>query len=95
LKNRNKAMAVLRSRLLEVETRKQREQIDSSRRTQVGSGDRAEKIRTYNFPQDRMTDHRPPYTRHNLPILLDGDVDDVIDALEEWDENNGLEAALA
>jgi peptide chain release factor 1 len=94
LKNRNKAMAVLRSRLLDVEQRKQREQIDTSRRTQVGSGDRAEKIRTYNFPQDRMTDHRPPYTRHGLPSLLDGDIDDVIDALEEWEEAAKLEAQL-
>jgi len=95
LKNRNKAMAVLRARLLDVEQRKRREEIDSNRKSQVGTGDRAEKIRTYNFPQDRMTDHRPPYTRHNLPALLDGDLDDVIDNLEEWDENNGLEAALA
>jgi peptide chain release factor 1 len=88
-------MAVLRSRLLDIETRKQREEIDTSRRTQVGSGDRAEKIRTYNFPQDRMTDHRPPYTRHGLPALLDGDMDDVIDALEEWEEAAKLEAQLA
>jgi peptide chain release factor 1 len=61
----------------------------------VGSGDRAEKIRTYNFPQDRMTDHRAGYTRHNLPALLDGDMDDVIDALEEWEEAAKLEAQLA
>jgi peptide chain release factor 1 len=95
LKNRNKAMAVLRSRLLDIEISKQREEIDSSRRSQVGSGARAEKIRTYNFPQDRMTDHRVNYTRHNLPALLDGDLDDVIDALSEQEQERMLEAQLA
>lgn len=95
LKNRNKAMAVLRARLLDVQQRKQREEIDSTRKSQVGSGERAEKIRTYNFPQDRMTDHRPPYTRHNLPSLLDGDLDDVIDALQEKEQAELLEAQLA
>ncbi len=95
LKNRNKAMAVLRTRLMDIEQRKQREEIDSSRRTQVGSGDRAEKIRTYNFPQDRMTDHRIGYTRHNLPALLDGDLDDVIQALQEAEQAEKLEAQLA
>jgi peptide chain release factor 1 len=95
LKNKNKAMAVLRARLLDIEQRKQREEIESTRRSQVGSGDRAEKIRTYNFPQDRMTDHRIGYTRHNLPYLLDGDMDDVIDALQEAEQAEMLEAQLA
>jgi peptide chain release factor 1 len=95
LKNKNKAMAVLRARLLDIEQRKQREEIDSARRLQVGSGDRAEKIRTYNYPQDRMTDHRIGYTRHNLPYLLDGDMDDVIDALQEAEQAEMLEAQLA
>lgn len=95
LKNRNKAMAVLRARLMDIETRKQREEIDSARRSQVGSGDRAEKIRTYNVPQDRMTDHRINYTRHSLPYLLDGDMDDVIDALQEHEQAELLEASLA
>ncbi len=95
LKNRNKAMAVLRARLLDQELRKQREEIDSSRRAQVGSGERAEKIRTYNVPQDRMTDHRAGFTRHNLPGLLDGDLDDVIDALDEQEQARLLEAQLA
>lgn len=94
-RNKQKAMAVLRSRLLDIEIRKQRESIESNRRSQVGSGDRAEKIRTYNFPQDRMTDHRVGYTRHNLPALLDGDMDDVIDALDEQDQADRLEAQLA
>ena len=61
----------------------------------MGTGDRAEKIRTYNFPQDRMTDHRIGYTRHSLPSLLDGDLDDVIDALQEAEQAEKLEAQLA
>ncbi len=95
LKNRTKAMAVLRARLLDREQNKQRQEIDSSRRAQVGTGERAEKVRTYNFPQDRMTDHRAGYTRHNLPALLDGDLDDVIDALDEQEQSRLLEAQLA
>lgn len=94
LKNKTKAMAVLRARLLDREQSRQREQIDSNRRAQVGSGDRAEKVRTYNYPQDRMTDHRAGYTRHNLPALLDGDLDDVIDALAEQENSELLEAQL-
>jgi peptide chain release factor 1 len=95
LKNKTKAMAVLRARLLDREQSKQREQIDSNRRSQVGSGDRAEKVRTYNFPQDRMTDHRIGYTRHSLPQLLDGDIDEVIDALGEEEQSRLLESQLA
>jgi peptide chain release factor 1 len=95
LKNKTKAMSVLRTRLLDVKQREQRAEIETSRRTQVGSGDRAEKIRTYNFPQDRMTDHRVGYTRHNLPALLDGDLDDVINALQEAEQAEKLEAQLA
>jgi peptide chain release factor 1 len=95
LRNRQKAMAVLRARLLDIEQRKQRAEIDSSRRTQVGTGERAEKIRTYNFPQDRMTDHRVGYTRHGLPQLLEGDLDDVIEALVEKEQEQMLEAQLA
>ena len=95
LKNKTKAMSVLRARLLDLEQSRQREEVDSSRRSQVGSGDRAEKIRTYNFPQDRMTDHRAGYTRHNLPALLDGDLDDVVDALDEREQAQLLQAQLA
>jgi len=94
LKNKTKAMSVLRARLLDREQSKQREEIDSNRRAQVGSGDRAEKVRTYNFPQDRMTDHRIGYTRHSLPQLLDGDIDDVIDALGENDQQRRLDSQL-
>jgi len=95
LKNKTKAMSVLRARLLDIEISRQREEIDSSRRSQVGSGDRAEKIRTYNFPQDRMTDHRVNYTRHSLPALLDGDLQDVVDALSQQEQARMLEAQLA
>jgi len=95
LKNRNKAMAVLRARLLDVEQRKAREEVESARRSQVGSGERAEKIRTYNFPQDRVTDHRIGYTRHNLPALLDGDIEDIIEAMHADAQSRLLEAQLA
>ncbi len=81
LKNRNKAMAVLRARLFDMEQTKRNQEIDASRRSQVGTGDRSEKIRTYNFPQDRVTDHRIGLTRHHLDGLLDGELDDLIEAL--------------
>jgi peptide chain release factor 1 len=80
LKNRSMAMKMLRAKLYEMETEKQRSARDATRKSQVGSGDRSEKIRTYNFPQDRLTDHRVNYTRHNLPAVMDGDVQDVIAA---------------
>jgi len=80
LKNRNMAMRMMRAKLYEMETEKQRNARDAARKSQVGTGDRSEKIRTYNFPQDRLTDHRVNYTRHNLPAVMDGDVDDVVEA---------------
>ncbi len=79
-KNRAMAMKMLRAKLFEIETENQRSARDAARKSQVGTGDRSEKIRTYNFPQDRLTDHRINYTRHNLPAVMDGDVQDVIDA---------------
>ncbi|HET8732651.1 MAG TPA: peptide chain release factor 1, partial [Anaeromyxobacteraceae bacterium] len=79
-KNRAMAMKMLRAKLYEIEQEKQRSARDAARKSQVGTGDRSEKIRTYNFPQDRLTDHRINYTRHNLPAVMDGDVQDVIDA---------------
>ena len=85
LKNKQKAMAVLRARLFDVEQRKQTDAVDSSRRSQVGSGERSEKIRTYNFPQDRLTDHRIGLTVHHLPGVLDGDLAEVIEALSDND----------
>ena len=81
LKNKNKAMAVLRARLLDQERRKQEEEISADRRSQVGTGERSEKIRTYNFPQGRVSDHRIGLTLHNLEAILNGNLDPVIDAL--------------
>jgi peptide chain release factor 1 len=80
LKNRNMAMRMLRAKLYEIELEKQRSSRDAARKSQVGTGDRSEKIRTYNFPQDRLTDHRINYTRHNLPAVMDGDVQDMLEA---------------
>jgi len=90
-KNRVKAMNVLRARLLQMKEDAQASEISSSRKSQVGSGERAEKVRTYNFAQDRITDHRVPYTRHGLPAFLDGDIDDVIDAVATADQARRLE----
>jgi peptide chain release factor 1 len=81
IKNRQKAMKVLRSRLYDMELRKQQEAIARDRRTQVGSGDRSEKIRTYNFKENRITDHRINYTMHRLSEALNGDLADLIDAV--------------
>jgi len=95
LRNRTKAMAVLRARLLDSEQRKQEEEITKQRRLQVGTGDRAEKIRTYNFPQDRVSDHRIGLTLRNLPRILEGELDELIDALATSDQAKRLERQLA
>ena len=89
-----KAMAVLRARLLDMEQRKQSESIDKERRMQVGSGQRAEKIRTYNFPQNRVTDHRINVSFHNLQQVLDGDLEEIIEALISKEQVEQLEAAV-
>ncbi len=89
-KNRAKAMAVLRARLLELEQHKAHEVEAATRRSMVGSGERSEKIRTYNFPQDRVTDHRIGMDLHNLPQVLDGDLDRLIDALITIDQAERL-----
>jgi peptide chain release factor 1 len=81
IKNRAKAMKVLRTRLYEAELQKQQDAIAKERRGQVGSGDRSEKIRTYNFPQSRVTDHRINFTTHQLQSVMDGHLDEIIDAL--------------
>lgn len=91
LRNRTKAMAVLRARLLDIEQRKQDESLSQQRRSQVGTGDRAEKIRTYNFPQDRITDHRINLSLHNLPRILEGQLDTLIDALATDDRAKQLQ----
>ena len=94
LKNRTKALSILRARILQAEKDKQASEISDSRRSQVGTGERAEKIRTYNFPQDRVTDHRVDYTRHNLPKFMDGQIDDVIDAVATAAQAQRLEESL-
>lgn len=92
LKNKLKAMSVLRSRLLARKLEEERSQLDTARRSQIGSGDRSEKIRTYNFPQDRVTDHRINLSRHNLPAFLDGDLQDMLDGLRQADNELAKEA---
>jgi peptide chain release factor 1 len=81
IKNRAKAMKVLRARLYEIEMRKQQDAIAKDRRSQVGTGERSEKIRTYNFPQSRITDHRINFTTHQLDNVLNGDLDELVDAV--------------
>ncbi len=94
-KNKMKAMAVLRARLLAMKERAQQEEISEARRSQVGTGERSEKIRTYNFPQDRVTDHRIGLTVHNLQSILDGEIDDLIDAVATSQQAKLLEQATA
>ena len=89
-KNKAKAMSVLRSRLLDLQIQKQREADSVARRSMVGSGDRSDKVRTYNFPQDRVTDHRIGKTVHNLPGVMAGDLDELIDALIMADQADRL-----
>ncbi len=95
LRNRNKAMAILRARLFDMEQRKQQEELASERRSQVGTAERAEKIRTYNYPQNRVTDHRIGLTLHNLPAILEGDLDELIEALATHERAKQLEDAFA
>jgi peptide chain release factor 1 len=90
--NKQRAMAVLRARLYEIEQRKQTEAIESERRSQVGTGERSEKIRTYNFPQNRVTDHRIGMSSYDLPSVLEGDLGDFIEALREDEQRRRLEA---
>jgi peptide chain release factor 1 len=92
IKNRAKAMKMLRSKILEAEQQKQAQAEAAARKSQVGSGDRSEKIRTYNFPQDRVTDHRIGLTKHNLPAIMEGQIDDIIEALRAHDQAEALKA---
>ena len=82
-KNRDKAMRVLRARLMERLESEAHEEMAMARRSQVGTGDRSERVRTYNFPQGRVTDHRIGFTTHRLPEILDGDLDELIEALRK------------
>src|SRR5262249_38840087 len=86
IKNRAKAMRVLRARLLERAQNEQAAAIAADRKSQVGTGERSERIRTYNFPQGRVSDHRINLTLHRLPTILEGDLDEMIDALRDWDQ---------
>lgn len=93
LQNKERAMAVLRAQLYERERRSRQEEIDAARRSMVRSGDRSDKIRTYNFPQNRVTDHRIDYTIYNLGAFMDGDIDDMLDRLIAADQAEKLQAA--
>jgi peptide chain release factor 1 len=95
IKNRQKAMKVLRSRLYDIEMRKQQEAIAKERRGQVGTGERAEKIRTYNFKENRVTDHRINFTMHQLTDALDGDLDELIGQAEAAAQANKLKDAVS
>src|SRR5215472_874292 len=95
IKNRAKAMKVLRSRLFEMELRKQQEAIAKDRRTQVGTGERSEKIRTYNFPQNRITDHRINFTTHQLEGVLNGDLTELLDNVSMFYQSEKLKDATA
>ncbi len=86
IKNKEKAFKVLKSRLYDLKISKQNEEISEERKNQVGSGDRSERIRTYNFPQGRISDHRIGLTIYKLDYFLDGDLDEVIDGLNTWDQ---------
>ncbi|HTK93776.1 MAG TPA: peptide chain release factor 1 [Verrucomicrobiae bacterium] len=90
IKNRAKAMRVLKARLLERAQEEQAAAIAADRRSQVGTGERSERIRTYNFAQTRVSDHRIGLTLHKLPVVLEGDLDEVIDALTAWDQGQKL-----
>ncbi|HXC62341.1 MAG TPA: peptide chain release factor 1 [Nitrospiria bacterium] len=95
IKNRAKGMRILRSRLLEMEQQKQNDEIAKARRSQVGTGDRSEKIRTYNFSQNRITDHRAGLSLHKLEAVLEGELDELIEALTAWDHAERLQKSLS
>lgn len=93
LQNRQRAMAIMRARLFEIEQQKLDDEVAAERRSQVGTGERSEKIRTYNFPQSRVTDHRINFTTHNLPVVLDGEISALLDELATAHEADRLAAA--
>jgi peptide chain release factor 1 len=94
LQNKQKAMRVLRARLYEAERERQQAEVAAARRSQVGTGERAEKIRTYNFPENRLTDHRVKHTVHRLDQILDGDLEEFTETLQAEDRRRALEAAV-
>ena len=93
LQNRLRAMSILKARLFEMEEAKRQAELEADRRSQVGSGDRSEKIRTYNYPQNRVTDHRIGYSNYNLPAVMDGRIDEFIEELSTRDEADRLAAS--
>lgn len=93
LQNKLRALSILRARLYEIEEEKRRASIESDRRSQVGTGERSEKIRTYNYPQNRVTDHRVGLSNYNLPAVMDGDIEGFIDELSTRDETERLAAS--
>jgi peptide chain release factor 1 len=95
IKNRAKALRVLKARLLERAQEEQAAAIAADRRSQVGTGERSERIRTYNFPQGRVTDHRVTLTLHRLPAVLEGDLDELIEALRERDQSQKLAESVS
>ncbi|MDP2037672.1 MAG: peptide chain release factor-like protein, partial [Ignavibacteria bacterium] len=94
LKNRQKAMKVLKSRLYDLKMREQTSEIAAQRKSMVRSGDRSDKIRTYNFPQNRVTDHRIGLTLYNLSEIVEGDLNDLIEKLKIADRTERLQAAV-
>ena len=94
IKNKAKAMTVLRSRLLQAKEEEERAKYAENRKKQVGTGDRSERVRTYNFPQSRLTDHRIGLTIHSLPQVMEGELDEVIEALQAEDQNLKIEALM-
>ena len=92
LQNRMRAMSILKARLYQIAVTEKQEKEDATRRAQVGTGERSEKIRTYNFPQSRVTDHRIGLSSHNLPAVLDGEIDTFIDELATREEAERLQA---
>jgi peptide chain release factor 1 len=94
LQNKQKALRVLRARLYEAERERQQAELAEARRSQVGTGERAEKIRTYNFPENRLTDHRVKHTVHRLDQVLDGDLEEFTEVLQAEERRRALEAAV-
>ncbi|MDR2899682.1 MAG: peptide chain release factor 1, partial [Clostridiales bacterium] len=90
LKNKDKALKILRAKLYELELEKQRAEVSAERKSQVGTGDRSERIRTYNYPQGRVTDHRVGLTLHRLDAILDGDLDEIMDTIITTDQAEKL-----
>ncbi len=93
IKNREKAMSILRSRLLQMKIDEENAKLTAERRGLIGSGDRSEKIRTYNFPQDRITDHRIGYSRSNIPAAMNGNIDDLVDHLQAYERELKAQSA--